>query len=290
MLNKKLLGILQSTLDQLQEKVADEEYNPPKVQENTTGHINFGSIRTASPSGAKFDALNYTVMSMKANLDLQTEIIDEVLQNYTITITELEIERNEHQRNMNQLTKYVSHLNNTLMQTRDGEMNQLTIDVSHLNNTLMQIRDDEMNQNHSLNAIEEEMNEFFQDILAALETNQKLTNATLAQIQTDLLDCNGMITNFMRIETTIGNLTSRAEFEDIIHRLESELNKTQTSIEENNISIRMLEYNTTTFKMFTDDHFQWNDNIDSKLTLIQDIVKDYNATGERIKVKCILVL
>ena len=282
-------------MDQLQEKVADGEYNIPRKR-NTTGQINFVSNQTVSPSCADFGTLNYTVMSMKTNLDLQTEIIDDVLQNYTITITELEIERNEHQRNMNQPTKYVSHLNNSLMQMRDEKMNQLTTDVSHLNNILMQIRDGEINQNHSMNANEEEMNGFYQAILAELDTNQIQTNGTLAQIQTDLLNYKDATTNhaiiLMRVETAIGNLSSslRAEVEDIIYLLESELNKTKTSIEENSIMIRMLEFNTTTFKIFTDDQFEWNDKLDSKLTSIQDTVKDYNGTGERIKVKCILAL
>ena len=259
--------MLQTRTDQLLEKAANEVPNiTPQVQENTSGHINSGYNRTRIPTCADFDTLNGTVMDMITNVDLQNDMTNAILQNVSIRILELETDRNEHNNVIHALTK----------------------DVSYLNETLMQVADEEIYQNQSFNTNEDEMSLSYHTRMTSLEINLMLTNATLAQLQTDQLNNEKTITNHtsrvIHLETTIENLNSSAKLENKLLQLESDLNETKTDIEENSIMIQMLEMNDTTFRAFTDDQLQRNNGFETQLSSIYDAYKNYNGTMGKIKV------
>ena len=263
--------MLQTRTDQLLEKAANEVPNiPPQVQENTTGHINSGYNQTRTPTCADFDTLNGTVMNMITNAAQQNDMTNDHLQNFSIRILELETDRNEHNNVIHVLTKY----------------------VSYLNKTLMQVADEENYQNHGFNTNEEAMSLSYHARMTSLETNLMLTNATLAQLQTDQLNNVKMITNHtyrvIHLETTIENLISSAKLENILLQLEFDLNETKTDIEENSIMIQMLEINDTIFRTFTDDQRKLNNEFETNLSLILEAYKDYNETVSKIKVNTYL--
>ena len=259
--------MLQNRTDQLLEKAANEVTNiPPQVQENTTGHINSGYNQTRTPTCADFDTLNGTVMDMITNVDQQNDMTNDLLQNFSIRILELETDRNEHNNVIHVLTKY----------------------VSYLNETLMQVADEENYQNHSFNTNEEAMSLSYHARMTSLETNLMLTNATLAQLQTDQLKQVKMITNHtsrvMHLETSIEKLSSTAGLENRLILLESDLNETKTDIEENSSMIQMLEMNDTIFRAFIDNQLQRNNEFETNLSSIYETYKNYNESVDRIKV------
>ena len=258
--------MLQTKTDQLLEKAANEVLNiPPEVQVNATEHINSGSNQTRTPNCADFDTLNGTVKAMISNVDLQNDLTNDILQNFSIRIIELETDRNEH--------NYVIHV--------------LNKSVSDLNETLMQVADEE-NQNHSINKNDEAMSLSYHARMTSLETNLMLTNATLAQLQTDLLNNEKIISNttssVRHLETSIEKLYSTTGLENRLLLLESNLNETKTDIEENSIMIQMLEMNDTIFKAFTDNQLQRNNEFETKLASVLDAYIDYNETVGKIKV------
>ena len=267
LLNIYLVGMLQTRTDQLLEKAANEVTNiPPQVQENTTGHINSGYNQTRTPTCADFDTLNGTVMAMISNVDLQNDMTNDHLQTFSIRILELETDRNKHNNAIHVLTKY----------------------VSYLNETLMQVADEENYQNHSINKNEEAMSLSYHARMTSLETNLMLINATLAQLQADQLNNEKTIRNHtsrvMHLETTIENLISSEEMENRLLQLESDLNETKTDIEENSIMIQMLEMNDTIFKAFTDNQLQRNNGFETNLSSIYEAYTNYSETVGRIKV------
>ena len=215
---------------------------------------------------ADFDILNGTVMAMISNFDLQNDMTNDHLQNFSIRILELETDRNEHNNVIHVLTKY----------------------VSYLNETLMQVADEENYQNHSFNTNEEAMSLSYHARMTSLETNLMLTNATLAQLQTDQLNNVKMITNHtsrvMHLETSIEKLSSTAGLENRLILLESDLNETKTDIEENSIMIQMLEMNDTIFRAFIDNQLQRNNEFETNLSSIYEAYKNYNESVGRIKV------
>ena len=205
-------------------------------------------------------------MAMIRNVDLQNDMTNDILQNLSIRIIELETDRNEHNNILHVLTK----------------------DVSYLNETLMQVADEENYQNHSFNTNEEEMSLSYHARMTSLETNLKLTNATLAQLQTDQLNNEKIIkkhtSRVMHLEASIENLSSSAGLGNKLLHLEFDLNETKTGIEENSIMIQMLEMNETTFRTFIDDQHKRNNEFETKLSSIYEAYKNYNETVDKIKV------
>ena len=125
------------------------------------------------------------------------------------------------------------------------------------------------------------------------EATQDVLNALTVRmndIETDQFNDREMIKNntlrVLRLETVIDSQTLSAELDDKLIHLESDINKTQSDIKDNKVKINVLEENITSVMTFTNDQLQRNNEMESKLTLIQDTINNYNETVETLKVKC----
>ena len=125
--------------------------------------------------------------------------------------------------------------------------------------------------------------------LVKLETNQMAANVSITELQSDQYNDRETIMNntfrVTRLETIMDNQTSSADLEDRLIYLESDINKTQSDIEDNKSKISVLGRNMTDFMAFTNDQLLRKDKIESNISLIQDTLKTYNETVEKLKVK-----
>ena len=125
--------------------------------------------------------------------------------------------------------------------------------------------------------------------LVKLETNQMAANVSITELQSGQYNDRETIMNntfrVTRLETIMDNQTSSADLEDRLIYLESDINKTQSDIEDNKSKISALGRNMTEIMAFTNDQLLRNDKIESNISLIQDTLKTYNETVEKLKVK-----
>ena len=225
-------------------------------------------------------ALNDTIMTIKANIDKQTEMTNDYFQNYTARITKLEVNKTAYQHDIDHLTKAVSEFNDTIKQLE-------AVQTEH---------------NDSLNTSKQILGKLEADIafhearLAKLETSHTMENAILethsseiVKLQTDQFNIVQITANhtysIMQIETAMEKQISSDEFANKAMQLESDINTTRADIEDISFKMRLLENNVTTWIGFSYNQSSRMNDLESKLISIQDIVADYNETvGQSYKV------
>ena len=225
------------------------------------------SNETSASSWVDFESLNETVTTIETKLDKESEMTQEGLDNITARLTELESDNSRHWSYINQLTK----------------------GVLDLNETMKQIEAATMQFNVSLTTIEETVNQEHNGRLVKLETNQQLTHASIDELQSDEYKDKEMIENntlrIVSVETAVDNhQVFTTNLEAIVIQLESNINRTQSDVGDTNHKISLLGNNVTSLVEFSEDQLQHNIEFVSNLTAIRDTIKDYNETIERIKV------
>ena len=140
--------------------------------------------------------------------------------------------------------------------------------------------------NETILIVDTKLDKQFETTQDVLKTLTVRTN----DIKTDQFNDREMIKNntlrVLRLETVIDSQTLSTELDDKLIHLESDINKTQSDIKDNKVKINVLEENITSFNTFSNDQLQRNNEIESKLTSIQDTIYNYNETVETLKVKC----
>ena len=200
---------------------------------NHESEVTYISNETNIPSCVDFATLNKTVIAIEVKID-KYEITHDVLHNYTTRLTELGMDMYVNRNSINQLTKAVSELNDTMKQPESIEMekniNQLTKAITELNDTVQQLKSVELENN--INQLTKAVSEL---------------NDTMQQLKS------------VELENNINQLTKAvSELNDTMKRLESVEFENNSSLNNNEETIRQLEasieiYDTRLTKLETND-------------------------------------
>ena len=234
-----------------------------------------------------------TVVTNEANIDKQNE-----------SLSKLEAGIELHMARLAKLEKSINKQNETIdrletdiefHETRQNKtVSKLYADIEFHETGLAKLETSIEKQNATFGKIEVDI-EFHTNRLAQLETNFIMENVTLethsqniAKLRSDQLHNNEIITNLtfkvLRLETAIEKQTSCEELENRLIQLGSDINRTQADVKDNGNKIRLFEENITAEMAFTKNQSTRMNQLESDVKSIQDIVKDYNETVEKLKV------
>ena len=239
-----------------------------------------------------------TVVTNEASIDKQNE-----------SLSKLESGIDLHETRLAKLEESINKQNETIgRQETDIEFHEtkqnktvskLYADIEFHETRLAKLETSIEKQNATLGKIEVDI-EFHENRLAQLETNFIMENVTLethsqniAKLRSDQLHNNEIITNLtfrvLRLEAAIEKQSSCEELENGLIQLGSDINRTQADVKDNSNKIRLFEENITAEMAFSKNQSTRMNQLESDVKSIQDIVKDYNETVEKLKVNRILI-
>ena len=234
-----------------------------------------------------------TVVTNEASIDKQNE-----------SLSKLETGIELHETRLAKLEKSINKQNETVgrleadIEFHDTRQNKtvskLYADIEFHETDLAKLETSIEKQNATLSKMEVDI-EFHENRLAQLETNFILENVTLethsqtiAKLRSDQLHNNEIITNLtfrvLRLETAIEKQNSCEELEIRLIQLGSDINRTQADVKENGNEIRLFEENITAEMALSKNQSTRMNQLESDVKSIQDIVRDYNETVEKLKV------
>ena len=134
---------------------------------------------------------------------------------------------------------------------------------------MKQLQDADMQYNDTTHTIEETVNRIHHERLVKLETNLVINNTSIAELQSDQFNDREML-RIISIEASVDNhQVFTADLEATVIHLESDANRTQSDVEDNNHKISLLGNTVTSLMEFSEDQREANIEIESNLTAIK---------------------